>query len=643
MDKLNKSFVIRAILYILMIVFITVTVLSSIVVITNISNHWYYKNKESVKQDIYSDISSLISYRMNDIVYYETYTEGDSDLTESVSTGEYNLFISDEELVKGESSSTQFGYTMYMIDEEKDDAQPEILRELNPQLGEQAGVFTDSIWHSEGIYIEIYLGDLENGGVPDEIDYIYGLFKAVYGYRTVAMAASIIGTIFSVVLFIILMCAAGRDREKRSFINKIPMDFLTVVLTLPMIFIMMISFDSEISFFNYKELIAAICAVTVAISIIVTCYMLVFAVQVKAGGWWRNTVIFKLLRMLKKIILIVAKTFGHVSLVWKTGLAVLAGIMINFIMMIQAINSYGSGGVLFIWFIGAIITAALIIYISLCMKRLQDGARHLAEGDMGYKVDKKGLFFDLEKYAESLNDISNGMSTVVEERLKSERFKTELITNVSHDIKTPITSIINYVDFLKKEDIDNEKAKEYIDVLDRQSQRLKKLTEDLVEASKAATGNVNIELLPCDAGVMMMQVMGEYKEKAEKERLEMIMRLPEENISIMADGRSMWRVFDNLLNNICKYSQPGTRVYQTLEKKAGKAVITYKNTSKYELNISGEELTERFVRGDSSRHTEGSGLGLSIARNLVELQGGSFEIYIDGDLFKVIIEFDLIS
>ena len=156
MDKLNKSFVIRAILYILMIVFITVTVLSSIVVITNISNHWYYKNKESVKQDIYSDISSLISYRMNDIVYYETYTEGDSDLTESVSTGEYNLFISDEELVKGESSSTQFGYTMYMIDEEKDDAQPEILRELNPQLGEQDGVFTDSIWPVSYTHLDVY-------------------------------------------------------------------------------------------------------------------------------------------------------------------------------------------------------------------------------------------------------------------------------------------------------------------------------------------------------------------------------------------------------------------------------------------------------------------------------------------------------
>ena len=316
--------------------------------------------------------------------------------------------------------------------------------------------------------------------------------------------------------------------------------------------------------------------------------------------------------------------------------------LINLIIVIIAINSYGSGAVIIPWVIGAVITAASVLYVALCMKRLQEGGERLAEGDMGYKIDTKGMFLDLKKHAENLNDIGNGMAKAVDERLRSERFKTELITNVSHDIKTPITSIINYVDFLKKEDIENEKAREYIEVLDRQSQRLKKLTEDLVEASKAATGNVTLNLMPCDAAVMMTQAMGEYKEKAESQDLEMIMNLPEENISIMADGRSMWRVLDNLMNNICKYSQPGTRVYQTLEEKDGKALITYRNTSRYELNITGEELTERFVRGDSSRHTEGSGLGLSIAKNLVELQGGRFDIYIDGDLFKTIIEFDLI-
>ena len=290
-----------------------------------------------------------------------------------------------------------------------------------------------------------------------------------------------------------------------------------------------------------------------------------------------------------------------------------------------------------------------------------DKIRSIAE-DMGYAAKPK----DYKKHPEEYKVDVGYVSTVLpsgscraqpvsgylgdpadpgrredEEQMKSERFRNELITNVSHDIKTPLTSIINYVDFLKKEDIDNEKAQEYIGVLDRQANRLKKLTEDLVEASKAATGSIKLEKIPCRVGVLMMQVMGEYQEKTEAADLTMIPTQPEEDLEILADGRSLWRVFDNLLNNICKYSQPGTRVYQTLERQDDKAVIIYRNTSAYELNITEEELMERFVRGDKSRHTEGSGLGFSIARNLVELQGGSFHIHIDGDLFKVVIEFPL--
>ena len=185
--------------------------------------------------------------------------------------------------------------------------------------------------------------------------------------------------------------------------------------------------------------------------------------------------------------------------------------------------------------------------------------------------------------------------------------------------------------------------KEYIEVLDRQSVRLKKLTVDIVDASKASTGNVKTDLAPCKVGLLISQTIAEYKEKTEAHDLNIIMKLPEEELEILADGRRLWRVFDNLLNNICKYSQPGTRVYITLEESEGKAVVTYRNVSKYELDITADELMERFVRGDRSRNTEGSGLGLSIARNLVELQDGSFDITIDGDLFKVIIKFSLIN
>lgn len=226
--------------------------------------------------------------------------------------------------------------------------------------------------------------------------------------------------------------------------------------------------------------------------------------------------------------------------------------------------------------------------------------------------------------------------------MKSERMKTELITNVSHDIKTPLTSIINYIELIEKENIDNETLREYIAVLDRQAARLKKLIEDLVEASKASTGNLTVDMTECDVGVLLQQTVGEYDEKLEKADLKAIVTCPEEPVKIMADGRYMWRVFDNLMNNICKYSQSGTRIYLGLEKTNGKAVVTFKNISRVPLNISADELMERFVRGDSSRSTEGSGLGLSIARSLTELQNGTLSLSVDGDLFKATLTFKTI-
>ena len=233
------------------------------------------------------------------------------------------------------------------------------------------------------------------------------------------------------------------------------------------------------------------------------------------------------------------------------------------------------------------------------------------------------------------------MSRAVDERMKSERMKTELITNVSHDIKTPLTSIINYADLISREKCDNEKIAEYAEVLSRQSDRLKRLIEDLVEASKAATGNLEVMLSLCDAGVFISQAVGEYEQKLNDAGLQTVVTQFDEAVYVMADGRRMLRVFDNLMNNICKYAQSGTRVYLSLEKIGNKAVITFKNTSRDPLNISADELMERFVRGDSSRNTEGNGLGLSIAKSLTELQGGTLTLSVDGDLFKVILSFPI--
>ena len=224
--------------------------------------------------------------------------------------------------------------------------------------------------------------------------------------------------------------------------------------------------------------------------------------------------------------------------------------------------------------------------------------------------------------------------------MKSERFRTELITNVSQDIKTPLTSIVNYVDLLEKEEPENEKVREYVDVLSRQSARLKKLIDDLIEASKASTGNLSVNPERIELGVLLDQSAGEYGEKLSAAGLELVVSKPEHPVTVLADGRHMWRIFDNLLNNIVKYGQPGTRVYLDLAAAEGQATVTFRNISRSRLNISGEELMERFVRGDSSRNTEGSGLGLSIALSLVRLQRGEMDLNVDGDLFKVTLKFD---
>ena len=290
-----------------------------------------------------------------------------------------------------------------------------------------------------------------------------------------------------------------------------------------------------------------------------------------------------------------------------------------------------------------LVLSVLVICTAIGLKKLQKGGEALASGDLSHHTDTRGMLWDLKKHGENLNSIGAGMAIAVEDRMKSERMKTELITNVSHDIKTPLTSIINYTDLISKEPCDNENIREYTQVLLRQSERLKRLIEDLVEASKASTGNLEVQLAPCDASVFLTQADGEYEERLKAAGLQLVVSQPEEEIRILADGRRMQRIFDNLMNNILKYAQPGTRVYLSLERIGRQAVIAFKNTSKEALNISPDELMERFTRGDASRNTEGNGLGLSIAKSLAELQNGSLQVFIDGDLFKALLAFPVCS
>jgi len=267
------------------------------------------------------------------------------------------------------------------------------------------------------------------------------------------------------------------------------------------------------------------------------------------------------------------------------------------------------------------------------------GMKKITDGQLQYKIPTERLSGKKKTMAEYVNRIGDGLDAAVEQSVKNERMKTELITNVSHDIKTPLTSIINYVDLLKRENIPDEKIQGYIQILDEKAQRLKVLTEDVVEASKASTGNITLEMTDMDFRELFHQVLGEFGEKFEEKELTLMLHEPEEPVVIHADGRRLWRVLENVFTNTVKYSMPGTRVYAEVSVVNKRMLFSLKNVSAQPLNISADELTERFIRGDVSRNTEGSGLGLSIAKSLTELQGGIFKLYLDGDLFKVTVIF----
>ena len=277
----------------------------------------------------------------------------------------------------------------------------------------------------------------------------------------------------------------------------------------------------------------------------------------------------------------------------------------------------------------------LVLNRAAVKKRIKEGIEEIASGNMSYQIDTDGIRGEDKALAEKVNDIGSGLNRAVDDAMRNERLKTDLITNVSHDIKTPLTSIINYVDILKRENIQDERIRGYLDILESKAQRLKILTEDVVEASKVSSGNISLEFMDVNFTEMIQQTEGEFTEKFAARNLMVVMNLPEEPAIIRVDGRRMWRVLENIFNNAVKYAMSGTRVYADLRIGDDKVEFSLKNVSEQQLNISADELTERFIRGDLSRSTEGSGLGLSIAKSLTVMQGGTFDLYLDGDLFRV--------
>ena len=423
---------------------------------------------------------------------------------------------------------------------------------------------------------------------------------------------------------------AGHEGIHLTWLDKIPADVWLLVL--------LCTFFIGWEAFYYEWGRVFFCAALVPLVLLFLC---AFAAQCKAGTVLRGALIGRIARFLWRIVrslfLGLWRIARNLPLLWKTAL-VMAGVF--FLEMLFVLAGYGSVDGIFVIMKAVELLAAL--YIALNLRALQKGGEKLARGDFSSPIDTKYLIGDFKRYGQELNDVQSGLEQAVQEQMKAEHLKTELITNVSHDIKTPLTSIVNYVDLLKKENMPSPAAREYIAVLDRQSHRLKKLTEDLVEASKASSGALNVELQPTDVNVLLSQIEGEYQERLAACHLTLVTQPPAPGTMIQADSRLLSRVMDNLVSNVCKYAMENTRVYVTAAVRDGQAVISFKNVSRDELNISPDELMERFVRGDASRHSEGSGLGLSIARSLVQLQGGTFALSIDADLFRADIVFPLI-
>ncbi len=477
----------------------------------------------------------------------------------------------------------------------------------------------------------VYQAYLKSPLAPrDSALYVMTWVERLISARYLLIVLAILLLAVCLFLFIFLLCSMGHkegvDGIYQCWLNKIPLDLFLALLVL--LFFAWATFLSDIWYIDFWYYIllafgAAALALTLVLSVVG---------RAKAPGFFRNTVIYKLF-------LLIFRTLGRIPMVWRTMLIWVCWCFVDLYFTFS--NSYYYDSLLpAFWVISRAVLTIVILYLASSLRLLQKEGQAIADGQTDYKGKPIPRWLPaLKKHEENLQSIQLGIQKAVDEQTRAERMKTELITNVSHDIKTPLTSIVNYVDLLEKEDIQPEKAKEYVDVLNRQSARLKKLTEDLVEASKASSSSLPVHLAPTDVNVLLSQLAGDYMEKLEDAQLEPIFRPAPSQPVIQADGQLLSRVLGNLFSNICKYAMPGTRVYFESAADENTVSLTFKNISKYELNIPAEELMARFVRGDRSRHTEGSGLGLSIAQSLTELQGGTFRLEIDGDLFKAVVTF----
>ena len=462
--------------------------------------------------------------------------------------------------------------------------------------------------------------------------YSYLVCSWLLAHTGLAIFLTVLCGLLTLFCFCFSMASAGHWQNHEgihlTWLDKIPADVWIIAL-LSAFFIGWDTFYSE-----WGQIL--FCAALIPVTLLFLC---VFAAQCKAGTVIRGSLTARVLRLLWRILRGVTLWLWRITtgipLVWKTALVTAALAFLEFILYVSP-----SRDPLFL--VVKVLEILAVLAIALNLRTLEKNGKQLSEGDLSTPVDTKRLFGAFRRYGQAMNRLQSGMESAVQEQMRAERMKIELITNVSHDIKTPLTSIVNYVDLLKKEDIPSPAAREYITVLDRQSKRLKKLTEDLVEASKASSGALPVDLQPTDVSVLFSQITGEYQDRLADCHLTLVTQPPAGQPVVLADSKLLSRVMDNLVSNICKYAMPETRVYVSGVTADGQMTMSFKNISRAELNISPDELMERFVRGDTSRHTEGSGLGLSIARSLVHLMGGTFRLSIDADLFRADVTLPLV-
>ena len=515
----------------------------------------------------------------------------------------------------------------------------------DPTNGDEVFVeYVDTLGYEVTVGIHSsYTGYYRNHGLS------VGILKWLFEVKYIFVAVAAISFLLFAAVFVFLLSLAGHDPKtgeiNPNFMNRLPLDlYLAAAVILTALGCMAIYELMDILTYERGPVVLAfilICSCGIAVATLDMGFFTAMAAQVKLpdGYWFRNSVCGRVLRFCWKYCRLagssLVKVFRMLPIIWEW---IAAGGVLGIILLIICAGSASHWYSVFPLFLWCLMFAGVVIYCGYCYGTLHKGIKRMNAGDLQQKIETKYLIGSFKTIAEDLNALADVVMIAAEKQLKSERMKTELITNVSHDIKTPLTSVINYVDLLQQPHTEEE-GKQYLEVLSRQSNRLKKLVEDLMDMSKASSGNMAVNITSVDAVEAVNQALGEFSDKLASVQLTPVFRSPDSQLHMLADGRLTWRVLSNILSNVVKYALPGTRVYLDLLRLDKTVVLSVKNISREELNISAEELTERFVRGDTSRNTEGSGLGLNIAQSLMQLQRGNLELTVDGDLFKVTLTF----